>query len=146
MAPELFCPPTEYHKIDLRLADMWSVGATAFFLLTKQIFREEKDSSTNEFLETRGTRDFPSALKFVLTATIPDPSYRLGWKEASSHSWVASYKLAFSVLPSEEVEQEYVYSNTSCLMLANPHSVMMVLLLHRDRLGAQLTNHQTSGV
>lgn len=113
MAPELFCPPTEYHKIDFRLADIWSVGAMAFFLLTKQIFREEKGTGTSEFLESRGFREFQPALRFILTATIPDPSHRLGWREASNDSWVASYKPAFSVLPSEEQEEVYVHRITS---------------------------------
>lgn len=118
MAPELFNPSAKASEMDLRLADMWSVGVTAFYLLTKEKGFREWRSSFGSFGGQESLNDVPGmmgsqrrpvsadALAFVLETTNEALTERLRWMDALGHAWTRRYRQASSGLPAEEEEDQ----------------------------------------
>lgn len=115
MAPELFRPPAKAKDIDLKLADLWAVGVTAYYLLTKD--KGFRDWRSSDSLKTpsadlwllpgiQGRRVSADGLAFILKVTMESPDERLRWEETSNHAWVSHYKRMFSAFSVEE--DEYV--------------------------------------
>lgn len=110
MAPELFIKGGfQSSAVDYRAADIWAVGAMAFFVLTKSrnylsrrliVFDEQ---AKLDFLPT-DVEISEDAKSFLVDSTERDPEKRLGWKTASSHVWVQRSVPAIPIMVDQEAE------------------------------------------
>lgn len=112
MAPELLENRSQGTRLDLKAADVWSVGAMAFYSMTqsrsylKRRFLAAPPAPTDEFLPPRHEIS-DDGVAFLVHTLERDPGRRLGWETALSHVWVKQ-AIGSSTPPIPHEETEYV--------------------------------------
>lgn len=111
MAPELLGYRSEGGHLDLKAADIWSVGAMACYSITKsrsyltRRLPAAPQGPIDDFLPAHhGISD--DGVAFLSSSMEWDPRKRLGWATALSHVWVKQV-VGSSVPPIPPEETEY---------------------------------------
>lgn len=96
MAPEVLYYEDETSNIDHKAADIWSLGATAFYLLTKSrnYLRWRTMHSTTPPIDDilpKDSKISPSGRAFLVELMLPDPSKRPECHDAMRLQWVESF-------------------------------------------------------
>jgi serine/threonine protein kinase len=135
MAPELFMKgQSQSLAVDSRAADIWAVGAMAYFLLTKsrnylsrRLIAFDEQTSL-DFLPT-DIELSEGARSFLVNATERDPEKRLKWKTACSHAWVKLSTPSAPVIVSEDAEYADLPTNLlQCCLIMLQILILLVLV------------------